>query len=142
MSSRDPALSRQELAAAIAPQWRDVAIARSARKPHTCVGAAEVRKYVITVEYPEPPAGGITSSSAEAGTPQEAERQAADRRHDHPGATVTIEPRRNPNYRPDCLGVIAPGDVYVEYVGDAGMAETGRPYCLRCGLAAWGRQAG
>src|SRR5262249_52941710 len=138
VSSDDPALSRQDLAAAIAPAWREVAIARRARKPHTCVGAAEVRKHVITVQYAEPLPGGITSTSAGAGTPEEAERRATDLLRGHPGAIAIIEPRRNPNYRPDCLGAIAPGDLYVEYVGDAGMAETGRPYCLRCGLAAWG----
>jgi hypothetical protein len=138
VGSEDPARSRQELAAAIAPQWRDVAIARTARKPHTCVGDAEVRKYVITVDYPEPLPGGITSAWAEAGTPEEAERRATDLLRGHRGATAIIEPGRNPNYRPDCLGSIAPGDLYVEYVGDAAMAETGRPYCLRCGLATWG----
>jgi hypothetical protein len=139
VNSTDPApiLSRTELAAAIAPEWRDVAIARTAQKPHVCVGAAEVRKYVITVTYPQPLPGGATSTSAEADTPGEAEQQAAARLRDHPGATATIEPRRNRDYRPDCLGAITPGDLYVEYVGDAGFAETGSPYCLRCGLAAW-----
>jgi hypothetical protein len=142
MSSESPGRSRRDLAAAIAPQWRDVAIARRARKPHTCVGAAEVRKYVITVDYPEPLPGGLTSTSAGAGTPEEAERRATDLLRGHPGATASIEPRRNPNYRPDCLGAIAPGDLYVDYVGDAAMAEAGQPYCLRCGLAVWGEASG
>lgn len=32
--------------------------------------------------------------------------------------------RPNPNYRPDCLQDINPGDVYGEYVGEAAFAES------------------
>jgi hypothetical protein len=44
-----------------------------------------------------------------------------------------------PNYRPDCLQDINPGDVYGEYVGEAAFAESGRPYCQQCAAAVWSR---
>jgi hypothetical protein len=141
MTSTGPALARgrAQLAGAIAPQWRDVAVPRTARIPHTCIGAAEIRGYVITAAYAEPLPGNITSSSAHADSPGEADRKAAGFRTSHPGADVTVEPRPNPDYRPDCLGVIAPGDPYVDYIGEAALAGSGRPYCVRCATAAWGR---
>jgi hypothetical protein len=48
------------------------------------------------------------------------------------GAGPSVRP--NPNYRPDCLQNINPGDVYGEYVGEAAFAESGRPYlpAVRC----------
>jgi hypothetical protein len=45
--------------------------------------------------------------------------------------------RPNPEYRPGCAGDINPGDAYVEYVGEAGFAESGHPYCAPCGHAVW-----
>jgi hypothetical protein len=38
---------------------------------------------------------------------------------------------------PACLGVIVPGDRYVEYLGEAEPYRSGRRYCRPCGVAAW-----
>lgn len=43
----------------------------------------------------------------------------------------------NPNYRDGCLGDIAPGDTYVEYLGEAEPFSHGSAYCERCAVAVW-----
>jgi len=48
-----------------------------------------------------------------------------------------MEPRRNPEYRPECLAEITLGDVYAEDTGNAAAHESGQPYCARCALAVW-----
>ena len=38
---------------------------------------------------------------------------------------------------PACLGVIVPGDRYVEYLGETPAYQSGVRYCRPCGVAAW-----
>lgn len=132
--------AKAELAAAIDPQWDDCIVIRRARKAHTCVGKREIRAYIITTTYGKVRPGNVTSSEWEAFSATGAAGWIVQQKRRYPDATFAVERRPNPNYRPDCLGDIAPGDLYVEYIGEAGFAESGRPYCQRCGLAAWGKR--
>jgi hypothetical protein len=50
-----------------------------------------------------------------------------------------IEKVPNPNYRPDCLVTINPGDRYFEDVSDAEPYRHGPSYCARCAVAVWGK---
>lgn len=43
----------------------------------------------------------------------------------------------NPNYRPGCIGDILPGDLYVEYTGEADPFSHGSAYCVPCAVGAW-----
>jgi hypothetical protein len=43
----------------------------------------------------------------------------------------------NPDYRPDCLHEIAPGDTYFEYTGETPAYQSGVRYCVRCAVAVW-----
>lgn len=53
---------------------------------------------------------------------------------------VSILPVPNPNYRSACVGIINPGDIYIEYRGEtAGFWESGSRYCLACGTSVWSR---
>lgn len=52
-----------------------------------------------------------------------------------------MRPRPNPNAdsrSPECTGDIAPGDAYVEYLGEAGAYQSGTRYCAACGVKTWG----
>ncbi len=129
-------MTRSEAAAVIDPRWVDVVIARTARKPRTCICQRPVRSYTIKTVYAAPlPLTHVTESEGIAFSPEAADRKAARKRAQFPDATVTIEPVPNRNYRPDCLGAIKPRDVYFDYVGDAAFAQSGMPYCLPCGTA-------
>jgi hypothetical protein len=133
--------TRAELAAAIDPQWVGVAIARKARLAHTCTGKNEISSYEIHTVYAKPLPGGVLSSENVAFTPEAAELKAGRKRRLYPDATVTVKPHPNRNYHPGCLGEIAPGDLYIEYIGDVGFAQRGVTYCRQCGLAEWGRSS-
>jgi hypothetical protein len=40
----------------------------------------------------------------------------------------------------DCRKDITPGDQYIEYVGEAGFAQSGVSYCMPCGVATWAKE--
>lgn len=115
-------------------------IVRTARKIHRCVCADRLLPwgYSVRGEYD----GGWSELSCR--TLLDAER-AADRMRNSPAkrsgehyALVIIIERENPDYRPDCLGDINPGDRYYEYLGDSMAFQSGHRYCSRCAVAVWG----
>lgn len=113
----------------------DVGCVRTARKPWRCVCADPVRRY--EVRYDHEPAGSWTSSIHR--TRQDAERALGE---------VTgrfgngrIDEVANPNYRPDCLGDIAPGDRYFEDISDSEPYQHGPAYCARCAVGVWGKHS-
>jgi hypothetical protein len=130
-------MTRAELAALIRPEFTDVAIARTARKPHRCVCADEHRGFEVKSEFPRV-TDGVRSVSSIHDELEAAERHAEWARDHRPEATVAIIPRPNPNHRPDCLVDIKWGQPYVDYIGEAAFAESGRSYCRTCGIAVWG----
>lgn len=119
------------------PSLRENAIPRTARKPWRCLCADEIRGYRAHGEFP----GG--STTVPAATAALAEQQAARMRREpalRDGTrytTVTVIPRPNPDYRPDCTKDIQPGDRYIEYVGEAEPYASGSRYCWKCGIAVW-----
>lgn len=51
--------------------------------------------------------------------------------------STSTGPRRSPCGNPRCVDTIAPGDRYVEYLGETPAHRSGIRYCLPCGVAAW-----
>lgn len=115
----------------------DAGIVRCARKAHRCVCADRLYGYDVRGLYP----GGVTTHPAASMDDAIASRERMlDRPANRGGVRfsgVEIEERPNPNYRPDCLGAIAPGDLYFEYTGEREQYQMGSPYCSRCAVAAW-----
>ena len=129
------------LTRSIKAEWRDVVIVRTARIPHQCACAEEFRSFTVTSAFPRP-VDGVTSVSStwpnlDLAESRQREAHADWARDNRPETEVTVEPRRNPNHRPDCLRDIQPGDTYAEYIGDAAFAESGNPYCSRCAAEVW-----
>jgi hypothetical protein len=130
-------MTKAELAALIRPEFRDVAVARTAHKPHRCVCADEFRGFEVNSEFPHV-TDGVRSVSSTWPDLESAEKHAVWAREQRPEATVSIVPKPNPNYRPDCLGDIPARSLYISYVGEAAFAKSGRAYCRSCGPAWWG----
>jgi len=118
-------MTRDELADLIRPEFRDVAMARVARKPHRCVCADQHRGVEVRSEFPRV-THGVCSVSSIVDDLDAAERHAAWAREHRPEAEVSVRPRPNPNYRPGCLIDIPVRAVYVDYVGEAAFAESDR----------------
>jgi hypothetical protein len=129
-------VNKSALTRSINQQWRDVVITRTARIPHRCVCREEFRSFTVTSAYSRPVDGVLSVSSTWPNLPS-AEAHAAWARENRPEAEITITPLRNPNHRPGCLGHIQPGDVYADYIGEAAMAESGKPYCGACASEVW-----
>ena len=129
-------ITKASLTRCIKAEWRDVLIVRAARIPRQCTCAEEFRSFTVTSAYPRP-VDGVTSVSSTWPNLASAEAHANWARENRPEAEVTLEPRRNPNHRPDCLRDIQPGDVYAEYIGEAAFAESGTPYCSVCAKEVW-----
>lgn len=111
------------------------AIPRVARKPWRCICADPVRHWRVgaTGADPERPWSWQQGCRTEADAIEVRDRLAATGAY----RNVTIEAVPNPNYRDGCVGDIAPGDRYIEYVGEAAAWESGSRYCLPCGEAVW-----
>jgi hypothetical protein len=129
-------MTKSALTRKIADEWRDVVVVRTARIPHRCVCADQYRAFEVHSVFPRV-TNGVRSVTTTLDDREAAETHAAWAREHRPEAEVSIEPRPNPNYRPDCLGSIQPGQVYADYIGEAAMAESGRPYCSRCAPEVW-----
>lgn len=109
-------------------------VVRTARKPWRCVGARQVSWWGVrrTCEH------GWTESRY--GTADEAQAALERLRGApcHGGMVPEVDDLQtiaypNPEYRPDCLVDIAPGDTYVEYRGEvAAFWESGTRFCVRC----------
>jgi hypothetical protein len=131
-------VNKTELATAIdEARWRDLVVSRTARISHRCVCANEFRPgWWVRVTS----AGKWGDSVSETLRPTEEDvgTLAGEKREKYPDAKVETYQRPNPDYRPDCLGDIAPGDVYAEYVGESPPYQSGHPYCERCAVAVWG----
>jgi hypothetical protein len=131
-------MTKAELAALIRPEFGGVAVVRVARKPHRCVCANEHRAFEVKSEFPRV-TNGVRSVSSMLDDLKAAERHAAWAREHRPEAEISIVPRPNPNYRPDCLVDIPVRAPYVDYIGESAFAESGRAYCRVCGPAVWGQ---
>jgi len=116
----------------------DAGVARTARKSHRCVCSVPIHRWSVrrTCEH----GWAEHSYSTEAEAQSKASRWRGERCHGQDVPTtedITIEAVRNPAYRPDCLGDIAPGDRYWEYMGNASAYQSGDPYCAVCAVAVW-----
>jgi hypothetical protein len=128
-------VNKSSLTRSIKPELRAVVIIRTARTAHQCVCAPEFQNWTVTSDFPHP-VDGVTSVSSTWDTLRGAETHADWARRNRPEAEVSVTPNPNPNHRPGCLGVIDPGGLYADYIGEAGFAESGRPYCASC-LEVW-----
>lgn len=115
---------------------------RRARKAHRCVCADQYQRWEVTrtCEHGYSTSRYSNLPDAEA---RYAALEANPRQHCHggraPHSTLTITPVPNPDYRPDCLGDIAPGDIYFEYLGEAMAYQSGERYCAPCAVEVWVR---
>jgi uncharacterized protein len=129
-----PTVTEEDLKAAIAPGNRGVVQVQAEVKTHRCTCADEVL-YTVKIE---------SSSSTSVHGPMpwtDAQCNADDLRAENPGAEVTIEPCRNTDYRPDCLGYTLEDEPYVKYLRAPGNPRNpwhGEVYCQRCAVAIWG----
>jgi hypothetical protein len=135
MTSPDVEMTKAELSAAIdEDQWPGMCVARTAKIAHRCVCADQMRpSWWVKVT-----SAGTGNAQSYKRTREEIEELAGRRRAQYPGAGIEVGQDPNPNYRPDCLGVILPGDVYADYLGESAAYQSGRPYCRRCAVAVWG----
>lgn len=126
------------------PPLREGAIWRIARKVYRCTAADEfLNRWQVRGEWPK----GHTISYAR--TYEEAAATAQRMEDSGPRAgetyeSVVVEPVRNRNFvsrDPGCLGDIAPGDRYVEYLGEALAYQSGTRYCRVCGSLTWAAEA-
>lgn len=51
--------------------------------------------------------------------------------------TCTCPGGSQPCLHPDCMKEISPGGQYVEYLGEAAVRQSGKTYCIPCGVATW-----
>ena len=125
-----PAVTVEDLEAAIAPGNQGVVQVQAEVKTRRCTCADEVLytvKMDATVHGPMPWT--------------DAQTNAKDLRKENPGGEVTMERGRNPDYRPDCLGYICEDEAYVNYLRAARNPRNrwhGEVYCQRCAIAIWG----
>jgi hypothetical protein len=99
-------------------------IPRRAKIEHRCVCADAVLRWHVVR-----PSGGSSSFWSE-----ESARQGLARA---PEGSV-LETVANPNFQAGCVGDIARGHRYVEYVGEAPAYRSGTPYCVPCAVLVWG----
>ena len=130
-----PAVTAEDLWAAIAPGNQGVVQVQAEVKTQRCTCADEVL-YTVKME---------SSSSTEVNGPMpwtDAQPFADYLRKETPGAEVTMEPCRNPDYRPDCLGYTLEDEPYVKYLPaeDRNPRNSwhGEVYCQRCAIGIWG----
>jgi uncharacterized protein len=126
-----PAVTEEDLEAAIAPGNRDVVQVQAEVKTHRCTCADEVL-YTVKME---------SSSSTSVYGPMpwtDAQYNANYLREENPGAEVTMEPSRNPDYRPDCLGYTLEDEPFVKYLRAGRNPWHGEVYCQRCAIGIWG----
>jgi hypothetical protein len=126
-----PTVTVEDLEAAIAPGNRDVVQVQAEIKTQRCTCADEVL-YTVKVES--------SSGTTVIGPMPRADAQynADYERAENLGAEATIEPCRNPDYRPDCLCDILEDEAYVKYLRAGRNPWHGEVYCQRCGIALWG----
>lgn len=117
-------------------------IQRTARKAYRCAGADEVLGWGVRTRHEACPADREWSGWSSMPNREAAEARASvlvgSRAGGMPGheyhyTAAEAVPTMNPQYRPDCLGDIKPGDRYVEDRMDAMPWESGQRYCQRCG---------
>jgi hypothetical protein len=126
-----PTVTVEDLEAAIAPGNRDVVQVQAEVKTQRCTCADEVL-YTVKVES----SSGTTVIGPMPKT--DAEFNVDYDRAQNPGAEVTMEPCRNPDYRPDCLRYILEDEAYIKYLRAGRNPWHGEVYCQRCGIALWG----
>jgi hypothetical protein len=119
------------LEAKIAPGNRDVVQVQAEIKTQPCTCADEVL-YTVKVES--------SSGTTVLGPMPRTAAQIVVKidQEENPGAEVTMEPCRNPDYRPDCLRYILEDEAYVRYLRAGRNPWHGRVYCQLCGKALWG----
>jgi uncharacterized protein len=128
------AVTEEDLEAAIAPGNQGAVQVQAKVKTQRCTCADEVL-YTVKME---------SSSSTTAYGPMpwtDASYNADHLRAKNPGAEVTMEPGRNPDYRPDCLRYILEDEAYVEYLRAGRNPRNpwhGEVYCQRCAIGIWG----
>lgn len=129
-----PAVTEEYLEAAIAPGNRGVVQVQAEVKTQRCTCADEVL-YTVKMESPS----GTTLYGPMPWT--DAPYFADYLREKNPGADVTMEQRRNPDYRPDCLRYILEDEPYVKYLRARRNPRNpwhGEVYCQRCAIGIWG----
>jgi hypothetical protein len=109
-----------------------VLVVRRARKPWRCICADEFKRFEVVAVV-----DGVETSSIAKRTRHEAEVHAEHLLFLPQYDSVVVRPIRNPNYRPFCLRDITPGDIYVEYMGEAEPFRHGSSYCEACAVAVW-----
>ncbi len=125
-----PAVTVEDLEAAIAPGNRGVVQVQAEVKTQRCTCADEV---LYTVKMDAAVSGPMPGTDA----PYYANYLRAE----NPGTEVTMEPCRNPDYRPDCVGYILEDEAYVKYLrADRNPRNPwhGEVYCQRCAIGIWG----
>lgn len=132
------AIHRQETVALEATTFEVPGAIRTARKPWRCVAEKEFRRWHVrrTCEH------GWSEVSAQTGGEARAKADALEGTRCHGLHVPVVEqievyPLPNPEFRPDCLGEIAVGDRYFEYMGESCAWESGTRYCARCAVAVW-----
>ncbi len=128
-----PAMTEEDLEAAIAPGNQSAVQVQAKVKTQRCTCADEVL-YTVKME---------SSSSTTVYGPMpwtDAPSIADYLRAENPGAEVTMEPCRNPDYRPDCLRYILEDEAYVKYLRAPRNPSPwhGEVYCQRCAIGIWG----
>jgi hypothetical protein len=127
-----PRVRPEDLMAAIAPGNRGVLRVGASEPTERCMCADE-RLYTVTVTSPDGTTDTVGPMMPK--TPFVADTVAWEKdrlRKEHPGAELNVGSRPNPNYRPDCLQVIAENAAYVKYVGPGGSGRN--LYCQRCAV--------
>ncbi len=128
------AVTVRDLEAAIAPGNRGVVQVQAEVKTQRCTCADEVL-YTVKMES----SSSTTVYGPMPGT--DAQYYADYLRPENPGAEVTMELCRNPDYRPGCLGYILEDEAYVRYLrADRNPRNPwhGEVYCQRCAIGIWG----
>lgn len=126
-----PAVAEEELEAAIAPRHRGAVQVQAEVKTQRCTCADEVL-YTVKMES----SSGTTVYGPMPWT--DAPHTADYFRAKNPGAEVTMEPRQNPDYRPDCLRYTLEDEPYVKYLRADRNPWHGEVYCQRCAIGIWG----
>ena len=122
---------------------QDGCIVRTARKQHRCACAKRVLRYEATLHCQHGHATTVWRSIAAArawladpsGGPCHGLERPTNPR-------TELREVVNPEFRADCARYIAPGERYVEYVGEAAPYQSGTRYCARCAEAVWGVAVG
>jgi len=127
-----PAVTREDLRAAIAPGNRDVALVETKTQTQRCACADEVL-YTVTTRSPS---GTTVGTPLPSGLARFVENRA---REQDPDAEITVERHPNPEYRPECRRDIVEDEAYIEYVGEDAAPALHKLYCQRCGIALWGQ---